>query len=380
MKPRSSAVVFTLFAVLAGCESERPKPFENRAIAVSSSGPLGSPIATFDHQVTGVAVSKDGRIFVNFPRWTEDAPVSVAEVMKDGSIKPYPNEEWNSWRNSKKNEITPNDHFVCVQSVVVDPQGSLWVVDPAAPATASVVPGGPKLVKIDLASNKVVKTIALDDNVAPNGSYMNDIRFSPDAKWGYLTDSAGKGGIVVVNLETGKARRAISGDKSTQAEKDVVVKTDGQPLRRPDGRGVEFASDSITISRDGNYLYWQPLTGKTFYRIPTETLRDESLSASDRVSKIEKVGETFPTDGLWTDANGRTYFSAIQDNAVKVRDADGKFTTLATDPRLRWPDSFSEGPNGEIYVTSSHIMDMNWYKPQNPAAVKTELWKLPAMR
>ena len=45
-------------------------------------------VATFDHQVTGVTVAPDGRIFVNFPRWTEDSPVSVAELMPDGSIKP----------------------------------------------------------------------------------------------------------------------------------------------------------------------------------------------------------------------------------------------------------------------------------------------------
>jgi hypothetical protein len=90
-------------------------------------------VATFDHQVTGVTVSEDGRIFVNFPRWSEDVPVSVAEVMKDGSIRPYPNDEWNSWRNAKMSEISPKDHFVTVQSVVADGKGSLWVVDPAAP-------------------------------------------------------------------------------------------------------------------------------------------------------------------------------------------------------------------------------------------------------
>src|SRR3954452_3250780 len=52
------------------------------------------PVATFDHQVTGVTVSTDGRIFVNFPRWSEDTPVSVAELMPDGSSRPYPNDEW----------------------------------------------------------------------------------------------------------------------------------------------------------------------------------------------------------------------------------------------------------------------------------------------
>jgi hypothetical protein len=49
-------------------------------------------VASFEHQVTGVTVAPDGRIFVNFPRWTEDAPISVAEVAGDGQVKPYPSE------------------------------------------------------------------------------------------------------------------------------------------------------------------------------------------------------------------------------------------------------------------------------------------------
>jgi hypothetical protein len=112
-------------------------------------------VAAFDHQVTGVTVAPDGRIFVNFPRWTEDAPVSVAELMPDGSTKPYPDEEWNAWRNARMSEVSPNDHFVCVQSVVADRRGSLWVVDLAAPNAEKTVKGGPKIVEIDLKSNNV---------------------------------------------------------------------------------------------------------------------------------------------------------------------------------------------------------------------------------
>ena len=41
-------------------------------------------VAQFDHQVTGVAIAADGRRFVNFPRWTDDAPISVAQVLGDG--------------------------------------------------------------------------------------------------------------------------------------------------------------------------------------------------------------------------------------------------------------------------------------------------------
>ncbi|HEX8602436.1 MAG TPA: L-dopachrome tautomerase-related protein, partial [Pseudoduganella sp.] len=196
-------------------------------------------VADFGHQVTGVTVAEDNRIFVNFPRWTEDSPVSVAEV-RDGALTPFPNAEWNAWRNARKDELSPGEHWVCVQSVVADKAGNVWVLDPAAPAQGPIVPGGPKLVRISLASSAVLQNIRFDEGVATQGSYLNDVRFSPDGKWAYITDSGVRGAIVLVDLGTGEAKRLLDGDPSTQPKKGLVVKADGKPLRRPDGKGIEF--------------------------------------------------------------------------------------------------------------------------------------------
>lgn len=87
------------------------------------------------------------------PRWETDTAISVAEL-KGGKLVPYPDAGWNAWRNIKP--LTPQDHFVCVQSVTCDGQGNLWVLDPAAPGLEFIIKGGPKLVKIDLRSNRVV--------------------------------------------------------------------------------------------------------------------------------------------------------------------------------------------------------------------------------
>jgi hypothetical protein len=46
---------------------------------------------------TGVAVSREGRIFVNFPRWSPNVLVSVAEIISGGETKPFPDAEWNRW-------------------------------------------------------------------------------------------------------------------------------------------------------------------------------------------------------------------------------------------------------------------------------------------
>ncbi|MBE7198964.1 MAG: PD40 domain-containing protein [Parafilimonas terrae] len=346
-----------------------------------------SKVASFDHQVTGITVSKDGRIFVNFPRWSEDAPVSVAEL-KDGKPVPFPNADWNGWRNAKSDTVDPKTHFVCVQSVVADQQDRLWVVDAAAPAMAHVIKDGSKLVGIDLKTNTVVKTIPFDTSTVLQASYINDVRIAPDGKTAYLTDSGAEGALIVVDLDSGSAKRVLSGHTSTMPDKSVTVQYDGKPLRRPDGRGVNFAADGIALSPDGKTLYWQAIKGKTLYSLPTDALTGWATSSfvpemlSDRTlaGKIVTVGENGPADGLLiARKDGRMYVTSPQDNAVKVRDlsqAGSNLTTLVQDPQLRWPDTFSEGPDGTIYVTTSHIQDSADYKPGAPISLPTELWAI----
>ncbi|MDF2600508.1 MAG: hypothetical protein K0Q54_3331, partial [Methylobacterium brachiatum] len=38
------------------------------------------------------------------------------------------------------------------------------------------------------------------------------------------------------------------------------------------------------------------------------------------------------------------------------------------------PDTFSQGPDGTLYVTTSHIQDSAFYKEGAPIALPTELW------
>jgi Major royal jelly protein len=148
-------------------------------------------VASFPtQQVTGVAVSKTGRIFVNFPRWSDEHGISVAEIV-NGQPRPFPNEIWNS-------DGSPATHFVCVQSVYVDGDDFLWILDPVSPKMQGVVKDGPKLVKVDLTTNKSVSIIPLAD-VSPAKSYLNDVRVDTAAKVAFITDS-GVAALVVVDL------------------------------------------------------------------------------------------------------------------------------------------------------------------------------------
>ncbi|WP_245739079.1 L-dopachrome tautomerase-related protein [Sphingomonas rubra] len=351
-------------------------------VAQAQGGPGRSSqltqVAQFDHQATGVAVTEDGRRFVNFPRWTDDAPISVAEVSRDGSLTPYPDAKWNSWRNARANELPVGEYFVCVQSIVPDGHGNLWVLDPGAPGNEKILEGAPKLVRIDLASNRVTKVIAVPGDVALQGTYLNDIRFSPDGKTGYITDSGTRGAIIVVDLESGRGFRALDGHASTQIDKTVQVTLDGKPLVRPDGRQPAFAADGIAISNDGKTLYYQALTGKTLYSIDTAKLRPE-VSEADRAAAVRTVTQTHVADGLWMSRAGVLYLTSPTDYSIK-RLNGATVETVLTDRRLRWPDTFSEAKDGTMYVTASHIQDTNWFTPGAPPSIRTQLFSFPPVK
>jgi sugar lactone lactonase YvrE len=198
-------------------------------------------------------------------------------------------------------------------------------------------------------------------DVAGPASYLNDVRIAPDRRFAYMTDSGTPGGLVVLDLGSGKAWRVLSGDPSTQAEKGVVVMIDGKPLRRPDGREPMFNADGIALSANGHSLYWQALTGKTLYRIGTDVLQQAGSDPNAVAGKFEKVADTEPVDGLWMDKTGHIFLTALGENAIKELVPGGTMTTLISDSRLRWPDTFSQGPDGAIYLTASHIQDSPWF-------------------
>lgn len=184
--------------------------------------------------------------------------------------------------------------------------------------------------------------------------------------------------IIVVDLATGKSRRTLDGQPSTQVDRTVTVTLDGRPLRRPDGRQPAFAADGIAISNDGRTLYWQALTGKTLYSIDTALLRD-GVSELDRARAVTPVATTQVTDGLWMSKAGTLYLTSPSDYSIK-RLNGSRVETVLTDRRLRWPDTFAEGPDGRMYVTASHIQDTVWFTPGAPPSIRTQLFSFAPAR
>ncbi len=320
--------------------------------AQSASSATQSQVAYLNNhfELTGISVSKDFRLFVNFPRWSDRYLNAIVEVDSDGTEKPFPNTEWNRWDGKPQ---TAGTHFVCVQSVVVDKDNALWVVDAGAPLLTSPVPNGPKLVRIDLTTNQVVQVIRFPSTVALPDSYLNDIRIDNSRGFAYLTDS-GHGGIVVVNFGTAQSWRKLDGNPSVLGNPNVPVVVSGQTLKMANGKPAMFNSDSIALSNDGNTLYYKPINATTLWSVATDVLRDQSANASIHIRTA--ATNLFPTDGLWLDSKGRIYLSDVEHFAVRrLTIQTGSLETVFQSPSLVWPDTFTEDPSGNIYITASRL-------------------------
>jgi sugar lactone lactonase YvrE len=301
-------------------------------------------VAESDKVWTGVAVSKEGRIFVSYPRWSDVHDISVAELTAGGKIIPYPDEKMNSWDPSLK----PNGYFICVQSVYMDYENYLWILDPASPMIEGVVEGGPRLLKVDLEENRVIQKIIFGLPVAPKESYLNDVRVDTEKKFAYISDS-GTGAIVVVNLETGNSRRVLHSHYSTKAE-GISLVIEGNEFV------LDVHVDGIALDPEREYVYYQALGSRNLYRIGSRWLRDETLREEDLGKMVEFVGTTGAADGIAFGRDGKLYLSSIEHNAIRRYDPEsGKTEVVLWDEKIRWPDSFSVTPEGTIYFTVSQL-------------------------
>jgi sugar lactone lactonase YvrE len=321
-------------------------------------GQLEQVFAFYDAMPTGITVTKQGRLFVNFPRWGDKVPFTIGEI-RDGKAIPYPNQAINT-----PNDKDPAHHFISVQSVVADGQGRIWVLDTAAPEFSAPQPGGAKLVAIDLNTNKIVKTLVFPNNVVLPSTYVNDMRF--DFRTGqegtvYVTDSSvsGPGAIIVMDIATGKAVRRLSGDASTSVDRHFRPTVEGKAMQMRDAQGhikpFGVASDGIALSPDGQTLYFSPLSSRHLYSVPTRLLRDPQVDDPHLSSAVLDMGEKGASDGLEADAAGTIYASDYEHNDIRKRLPDGTWQTLVHDPRVLWPDTLSIGPDGYLYFTANQL-------------------------
>jgi hypothetical protein len=306
-----------------------------------------------------VALTRNGRIFVGMPRWPGfNGTPSVAEVMPDGSLVPYPGGEWNTWSPGRSVE----NAFVCVNTIHIFDDDTIWVVDQGAPFFGNTLPGAQKVVQIDTRTNRVSRVLRPGPDILPPGAGLNDIRIH--GQTAYFTDS-GLGGIVVIDLVSGRALRRLSQTRFTLADPHrPPIGEDGVIVRMPNGKPLTVNSDPIELSPHGDWLYFQPLAGP-LWRVRTQDLTDTSLSEDQLATRVQYVFDTPALVGTIMDSRGNILLAEMQRPRITVLTPDGWTHTLIEDDRLWGPDALFIDHERYLYIPVPQLARMAFFQGPN---------------
>ncbi|MGD0235062.1 MAG: L-dopachrome tautomerase-related protein [Syntrophorhabdales bacterium] len=331
-------------------------PFLCSALDCGAQTVLGSPLEVVasisSPDLSGMAVTADGRVFIGFPRHADNHSGPTLAEYKDGALTPFPNAAM-----SLPGGKNPADRLVSVHGMTMDTRGRLWVIDDGKEAGQPIKAGAAKIVGFDVDTGRTITKVILSAPVLLSVSHMNDLRIDlthGSAGTAFVTDSSfgTEPALVVVDLASGRSRRILEGTAFVGIDKSFATFLDFEPhvysrsnLTFPIG-----GADGITLSPDSSRLYWTSLTGRRLFSAPTAVLSNLDARESELVMSVRDEGERPPCDGIATDPEGRIYFGALDQESVVRRNADGTFTLIAHDPRLTWPDALQVA-NGYLYVT-----------------------------
>jgi sugar lactone lactonase YvrE len=285
----------------------------------------------------GVAVARDGRLFVTFPRWSNDARVTAAEITRDGKLGAFPNDEAHDQKSKDE------DRIVSAQGIDIDAKGRIWLLDA----------GNAKLRAYDAASGAVLERVVLSREVLNTNTYANDVRIDTQRGGGegfaYISDSAG-GGVIVVDLSSGESWRRLTKARSGRMDEKVTAMAEGKPV------AMRGHVDGIALSPDCKTLYYHGLTRRELWSISTDLLADRNRSDAEVEAAAKKVADKSScADGICADGEGRVYTTDYEDNAIRRIDpATGKVETIVQDARILWPDAvWVHG--GYVYLTTNQL-------------------------
>ncbi len=295
-------------------------------------------VADLDWPPGNIAVSRSGRIFFTYHP-EASPPQHVLELVRGKPIA-YPQ------------RLPAGVHYQSPLSLRIDRQDRLWVLDNADHGF-----GRPRLIAIDLGSNEVVHRRDFTRAEAGRGSHLNDFQVSPDGKRIYIADASivrKNPALLVYDLESREVRRLLEDHESVTPEGYTPV-VQGRRMLLAGLFAVRPGVDSIALDRAGEWLYFAPVTNTYLYRVRRADLDDAGLAPDALADRVERFARKTLSDGITIDDAGNIYLSDPDESAIAVLTAKGELRTLFKDPILRWPDGFSFGPGGRVYVTCSAL-------------------------
>ena len=298
-------------------------------------------VLEFAEPVGNVAVNRDGRIF--FTIHPESRPVGnkLMEYVR-GAAVPFPS-------GAAQSEL-----FDTVLGLAIDRFNRLWTIDHGNHGMRPA-----RIVAIDLDTNVVIREQTLSPDIAPAGSFLQDLQVSADGRTVVIADASfwrKSPAIIVYDVETGDARRVLESHASVSAE-DYMIRSQDRDMKFLGGvASLRGGIDGIALGPE--WLYYGALSGSGLFRIRLSDLRNADLPPSQLANRIERYSDKPLSDGLSVDVQGNIYITDVEHSSVFVVGAQRNLKTLIQSPDIRWPDALSFGPDGYLYLADSALPEL----------------------
>jgi len=303
-------------------------------------------IAKLNSGPGNVTVLDNGRVIMSMHQFYQPQ-VSVVEYKNDVLV-PFPN---NELANADSTSELKLDAVLGIRSA----NGIVWMLDNGMRSGVT-----PKLVGWNTKTNQLHQVIYLPPPIAPKDTFVNDFAIDTQRNHIFISDPAGgsNAAIIVVNLQTGAARRVLQGHTSVIPEMvDLVI--DEVPIQVQDDAGKlhrpHIGVNPITEDLNNEWVYFGPMHGHSLYRVKADDLANETLDAKELANHVQRYSDKPISDGLTIDKDNNIYLGELAANAIGVISADRKYRRLAQCPELSWVDSFSFGPAGQLYAVVNRL-------------------------
>lgn len=312
----------------------------------------GSPsnvdiLASLESAPGNVTVTADGRILMSLHQFY--SPSYTVVEYKNQTLQAFPNRELSAFDSKASLKL---DSVLGMRS---DSSGVVWMLDNGMRSGVT-----PKLVGWNTRTDKLHRLIYLPEPIAPKNAFVNDFALDLSRNHAFISDPAGgnNAALIVVNLETGAARRVLEGHVSVTAENvDLII--DNIPVQLKDSSGhlsrPHIGVNPITEDLRNDWVYFGPMHGHGLYRIKASDLVDESLKPQDLAGRVERYSNKPISDGISIDSDDNIYLGDLANNAIGVIKPDRSYSLLAQGPELSWVDSFSFGPGGFLYAVVNRL-------------------------
>lgn len=289
-----------------------------------------------------LTVSDQGRIFFTFHP-EANPTVNLAEL-RGGQAVAFPDESWQPGGA----QLQALNEVLSVRLY----RNELWALDNGGHGLNPV-----RLLAFDINSAELLHEYRFPRTVFPLGSHANDFQVSPDGRYFYITDAslmARTPALVVYDRQQDRSLRRLH-DSRVLAAGDFQPVVQGRAMSLFQLFTVNPGVDGIALDDQGKWLYFAAVSSESLYRVKTADLRDEQLPFATLESRVENLGAKTMTDGMAIDAADNVYLSDIEHSAIVRRTPQGQLQTLLRSADLRWPDGFSLGADGYLYLTCSAL-------------------------